>query len=60
MNQIDNSFNNHHKSQEEVLESEEAKIYNILTTELNRNFNEFMQTLNDIDPFDDSDNLGDW
>jgi hypothetical protein len=60
MNQIDNSFNNHHKSPEEVLESEEAKIYNILMVELNRNFDEFMQTLNDIDPFDDSDDLGDW
>jgi hypothetical protein len=44
----------------EILESKEARVYNIPTAELNHNFNEFIKTLGEIDPFDDSDDISDW
>ena len=59
INQIENSFGDRYKSLEEVLESE-AKVYNIRAAEFNHDFDEFLQTLDDIDPFNDSDNLGDY
>ena len=44
----------------EILESEEAMVYNIPAAELSHNFDMFKKTLNEINPSDDSNDLGDW
>ena len=54
------SSSDYEKSPVEILESEEAMVYNIPAAELSHNFDMFKKTLNEINPSDDSNDLGDW
>ena len=48
------------ESTEELLESKEAKVYNVLAAEFDHDFDELMQMLDTLNPLDDLDDLRDW